>query len=293
MVTQQTQSTQREVRKQKRELEQKNQVYRKAKRSRKPYYLIGSILLVYLFFFCSNLIFPQGEVHKAGATKPGEAVPFAENRTVTLIQATYSPDQELMEIVLQYTNENYDNVNDYYYTMTLAGADTKGLTVNPRFEEPLITVLLIPNLPEDYRELTLLFAPKTVSMDQITDDITGTVVLNEYNVIEGTVDRSKTKSAYLKERLEVILASYEKTLQRQEKQKAKLENRIEALLSEQDAFQENKRYMTEEEVEQGEDLLLKNETELMEVREELKQQEARIKETKKLIEDAKETYQQI
>ena len=31
MVTQQTQSTQREVRKQKRELEQKNQVYRKAK----------------------------------------------------------------------------------------------------------------------------------------------------------------------------------------------------------------------------------------------------------------------
>ena len=136
MVTQQTQSTQREVRKQKRELEQKNQVYRKAKRSRKPYYLIGSILLVYLFFFCSNLIFPQGEVHKAGATKPGEAVPFAENRTVTLIQATYSPDQELMEIVLQYTNENYDNVNDYYYTMTLAGADTKGLTVNPRFEEP-------------------------------------------------------------------------------------------------------------------------------------------------------------
>ena len=70
-------------------------------------------------------------------------------------------------------------------------------------------------------------------------------------------------------------------------------NRIEALLSEQDAFQENKRYMTEEEVEQGEDLLLKNETELMEVREELKQQEARIKETKKLIEDAKETYQQI
>ena len=268
-------------------------MYRKAKRSRKPYYLIGSILLVYLFFFCSNLIFPQGEVHKAGATKPGEAVPFAENRTVTLIQATYSPDQELMEIVLQYTNENYDNVNDYYYTMTLAGADTKGLTVNPRFEEPLITVLLIPNLPEDYRELTLLFAPKTVSMDQITDDITGTVVLNEYNVTEGTIDRSKTKSAYLKERLEVILVSYEKTLQRQEKQKAKLENRIEALLSEQDAFQENKRYMTEEEVEQGEALLLENETELMEVREELKQQEARIKETKKLIEDAKETYQQI
>ena len=59
MVTQQTQSTQREVRKQKRELEQKNQVYRKAKRSRKPYYLIGSILLGYLFFFCSNLIFPR------------------------------------------------------------------------------------------------------------------------------------------------------------------------------------------------------------------------------------------
>lgn len=279
--------------KQRRELEQKNKVYRKAKRSKTPLYLMGTILLVYLFFFCSNLFIPQGEIHKETTTRMGEEVPFAENRTVTLIQATYSPKQQLMEIVLQYTNENYDNVDDYYYTLTLAGADTKGLTVKPRFEESLITVLLIEDLPKDYKELTLLFAPKTVAMDQITDEITGSVVLNAYNVTEGTVDTTKTKSAYLKERLEVVLDSYQKTLQRQEKQKQELEDRIDALLAEQEAFLENKRYMTEEEVQQGEAMLIENETELMETREELKQQEAIIKETEELIRDTKEKYQQI
>lgn len=59
-----------------------NRIYRKAQRGEKMWYGIALVLLIYLFFFCSNLILPQKLTPKNAVTKLGETQNFAENRSV-------------------------------------------------------------------------------------------------------------------------------------------------------------------------------------------------------------------
>lgn len=270
-----------------------NRIYRRKQRSGRVWYGIGLVLLIYLGFFCSNWILPQQLTPADAVTRPGEARSFAENRSVRLLRATYSPEQEVMEILLQFTNENYDNVEDYYYALELAGAKAKGLQVEPIFHEPLVTVLRIEHLPRSYQELQLYVAPKTVPMEQVTDAITGTLTLNRYNVTEGRINRRKTRTGYLKERLDSVIADYERIQKRQERVQADYETKIAALEAENQEILENRRYRTDAESRKKEEIRLDNEEQISELRELVKQQEQKVEATRREIQNAMKKRQSL
>lgn len=275
------------------EQQEANRLYRKPQRSGKVWYGIGIVLLIYLGFFCSNWILPQQLTPADAVTRPGEAQNFAENRSVRLIKATYSPRQEVMELLLQFTNENYDNVEDYYYALELAGVKAKGLQVEEVFHEPLVTVLRIEDMPRSYQEMQLYVAPKTVPMDQVTDSITGTLILNRHNVTEGQIDRKQTRTGYLKERLDAVITDYEKIQKRQEDVQAEYETKIAALEAENQEIVENRRYRTDAESRRKEEDRLDNEEQISELRELVREQEQKVAATKREIQKAMEKRQSL
>ncbi|MCU7378928.1 hypothetical protein OBO34_11230 [Clostridiales Family XIII bacterium ASD5510] len=275
------------------EIAEKNKVYKKANRSRANYVGVGLVLFIYLFFFLSNQVLPQKMTEAGSVTKLGKEYDFAENRTVSLIRATYSEEQEMMEVLLHFTNKNYDNVNDYFYTLALSGTSTKGKMVEEVFNEDLFTVLRIKDLPKRYREATIYFAPKVVPVDAITDKLTGEIILNTHNVTKQHINLHKGRTDYLKERLNSMITYYEKVLQRQEAILEDLETRAAALTSENEEISENKAYMTEKEIRQREETVIDNEDQLMEVREQIKSENEKIKRTKAEIEQAKAKRDQL
>lgn len=275
------------------EQQEASRLYRKPQRSGNVWYGIDLVLLIYLGFFCSNWILPQQLTPAGAVTRPGEAQSFAENRSVRLIKATYSPRQEVMELLLQFTNQNYDNVNDYYYALELAGASTRGIQVEEVFQESLVTVLRIEKLPRHYQEMQLYVAPKTVPMEQVTDSMTGTITLNRYNVQEGRIDRGKTRTGYLKDRLDAVIAYYEEILNRQEGVQAEYETRIEALEAENQEISENQSYMTDAESRKKEEVRLDNEEQISELRELVREQEQKVAATKREIQTAMEKRQSL
>ena len=111
----------------------------------------------------------------------------------------------------------------------------------------LVMVLRIEHLPRSYQELQLYVAPKTVPMEQVTDAITGTLTLNRYNVTEGRINRRETRTGYLKERLDSVIAGYEMIQKRQERVQADYETKIAALEAENQEILENRRYRTDAE----------------------------------------------
>lgn len=275
------------------EIKEKNKIYNKQKKRKSKFYIIGAVVLVYCFFFLSSLILPAQRTDADHVTKIGEEISFAENRTVTLVDAKYSKEQEMMEVVLHFTNQNYDNVNDYYYALTLTGASTKGLEVQEVYNEDLFTVLRVKDLPKNYTEMTLLFAPKTVELGKVTDDITGSVILNKYNVSADTIDVHKGRTEYLAERMNTVIITYEKQLKRQENSLDELLQKKTAIESENSEFEKIKKYMTDQEIEQKELVIIENQERLVEIQEDIKTQQIKISNTKQKITDAKNKMEQL
>ena len=269
------------------EIKEKNKIYHKQKKRKSKYYLIGAVVIIYCFFFLSSLILPAQRTDKADTTPVGEPVPFAENRTVTLVDAKYSKEQELMEIVLHFTNQNYDNVNEYYYALTLAGASTKGMKVEEIYNEDLFTVLRVKDVPPKYTEMTILFAPKVVDETDITDEITGTVTLNKFNVTSATIELNKARTAYLAERMNLVIANYEKQLSRQKNKLEELQQMEAAIISENEEFEKNKKYMTDQEISEKELVIIEKQDTLVEVREDIATQKAKIQNTQDKIDESK------
>lgn len=265
---------------------EKNKIYLKKQKEKRIYIILAAIVSIYCFFFLSSFILPQKTTSAEDVTVIGKEINFAENRTVTLVRADYSGEQKMMEIVLYFTNQNYDNVNSYYYAFSLTGASTKGLVVDEVFNEELFTVLRIKDLPKDYGEMTLYFAPKTVEESQITDEITGTVILNQYNVEKKSIDLNKSRRDYLIERLELVIGEYKTTLERQTKKLEDLQTTAAALETENKEIKENKLYMTDYEIQQREQTIIENEDMLVEVKEEIKLQEEKVKATRAEIKAA-------
>lgn len=275
------------------EIKEKNKIYSRQKNRKSKFYIIGAVVLIYCFFFLSSFILPAQRTDQENVTQVGEAVSFAENRTYTLVDAKYSKEQEMMEVVLHFTNQNYDNVNEYYYALTLTGASTKGMVVEEVFNEDLFTVLRVKDVPSNYTEMTILFAPKTVSMDKVTDENTGSIILNKYNVCESEIDLNKTRTEYLKERMLAVIESYEKQLSNQKKKLEELEQTKEAIMSENEDFEKNKKYMTSQEIQQKELVIIENQDRLVEITEDIEEQKVKIENTKAKISEAEAKVKQL
>ena len=70
---------------------------------------------------------------------------------------------------------------------------------------------------KNYREIEFMLAPKVGDINEISDEMTATVILNKYNVdTVNKINTSKTKTDYLQERLVGMVDQLKDRLERQE-----------------------------------------------------------------------------
>lgn len=266
----------------------KNKVYQENQKSKRYIVIAIVIFVIYVFFFTSKLIIPDPITDKNLVTKFGKETDFAENRTYTLISAQYSEEQKMMEVVLSLNNKNYDKIDDYFYAITSTGANTKKITINEIYNEELFTVIRLENVPKKYGEINLMFAPKTTSLEDVTDEQTGSIIINKYNISNvDNIDLNKTKSGYLKERLDGMITSLENRLDKQQNRLDELKTKAAALQEDIDSFESDKKYMTNDEINNKQEIVLQNQTDIKEINAEISKQESKIKATKVKIKDAK------
>lgn len=272
----------------KKEILEKEKIYHERKKSRMPIYMSIVVLIIYAFFFTSKLTIPQPISSKEQVTELGYAEEFAENRTVTLVSAEYSKEQKILELVLNFKNKNYDNVNDYFYSLTSTNADPADIKIDEIFNEDLFTVIRLSNVKKNYREIEFLLAPRIGEISDVTDDMTASIILNKYNVtLVDRIDTSKSREDYLKERLARLVDQLEKNLKRQEKKLEKLNDQKTAFKVEINNSQKEQKYMTAEEIAESNTRNEENQERILQVEEDIRKQESKIAKTKKEIEDAK------
>lgn len=269
------------------DINEKNKIYAaKRKGKKKRNIAIGAVLCIYTFLFASSFVLPSELSSASEVTEMGSEIEFAENRAVTLVSATYDESKELMELVMNFKNNNYDNIDDYYYAVELAGTSSRGVITNEIYNDNLITVIRVEHLPKNYDEMTFLFAPKAGELTTVTDEMTGEIILNKYNVTIGSVDLNKSKTDYLIDRMDSIIKNYEKRLERKNKQLKEVENRISALEGEIADLEKNEMYMTEEEIARKQQTILNNQDEIVEAQEELNKYKAQISQIEEDIREA-------
>lgn len=243
---------------------------------------------IYLFFFTSRLILSEPISSAVETTEIGKNVQYGEQRAFRLLEAVYSPADECMEIVLELSNGAYDNVNEYYYAAEIINGNSSDLDIQEVYNEDLLTVLRVFNVPERYKELALYLAPRTVAQRDVTDEMTGTVILNERNVISGKIEFNKTESAYLEERLSVIIKAQEKELKQAEKEKSKIKTQISVVENARAELEKNRAYMTDSEIAEKEEAIVYDEQEKAILEEDLEQINNNIEKLQQEIASAKE-----
>lgn len=272
-------------------LEEYKGLYKKNNRNRNL--LIGGIivLLIYIFFFTSKITISPNISEEA--TNIGQKYEYGTQRSYDLINATYSKEDKAMEVVVEFKNSNYDNINDHYYAAEILNGNSGKLEVKQIYNEDLFTVIRIFNVPKRYKELTLYFAPKTVAMEDVTDDMTGSIIINKKNVKLGDINFEKSKTSYLKERFDAVMKRYMKELKSLEKEYDSLKNELSAIEKDRQSFKENQAYMTAEEIRVQEENQVFNTDEEARIKVELAEKEKEIDNLKSEIKATKEKKNNI
>lgn len=258
--------------------------------------LIGIIIvvLIYVFFFTSRLTLSPRISSAVETTIIGEQVEYGDQqRSYRVIDAIYSPEQKMFEIVFDFQSLAHDNVNDYYYAAEILNGNSGKLDINEVYHEDLFTVIRIGNVPKRYKELTFYFAPKLVPQEEVTDDMTGSVTLNRRNVTIATMDFNKDKTKYLEERVDTIVADTEREYKKLKKECDEIENEIAAIDNEKKMLEENKEYMIDTEIKEKEDELEEADAEREKLSTDLAQKQAELKQLADEIKSAKEKQTQI
>lgn len=273
----------------KKEVLEKEKLYHEKRKTRMPIYIVICVLLVYVFFFTSKITIPQPITNETNVTILGKEEEFANNRSVTLVSAEYSREQELIELVLSLKNDNYDNVNNYYYALTAVNERSSKIKIKEVFNEELFTVIRLYNVKKNYREIEFLLAPKIGEISDVTDDMTANIILNKYNVTSvNKIKTDKTKMDYLQDRLIGIVSQLEEKLHRQEENLEKLQIQKSSLEEEIINSEKEQKYMTEKEIQEAADRNQSNQDLIDETIMTIEKQKKKIEKTQAEIKDAKE-----
>lgn len=273
----------------KKEVLEKEKIYHEKRKTRMPIYIVICVLLVYVFFFTSKITIPQPITNETNVTILGKEEEFANNRSVTLVSAEYSREQELIELVLSLKNDNYDNVNNYYYALTAVNERSSKIKIKEVFNEELFTVIRLYNVKKNFREIEFLLAPKIGEISDVTDDMTANIILNKYNVTSvNKIKTDKTKMDYLQDRLIGIVSQLEEKLHRQEENLEKLQIQKSSLEEEIINSEKEQKYMTEKEIQEAADRNQSNQDLIDETIMTIEKQKKKIEKTQAEIKDAKE-----
>ena len=273
----------------KKEVLEKEKIYHEKRKTRMPIYIAICVLLVYVFFFTSKITIPQPITNETNVTILGKEEEFANNRSVTLVSAEYSREQELIELVLSLKNDNNDNVNNYYYALTAVNERSSKIKIKEVFNEELFTVIRLYNVKKNFREIEFLLAPKIGEISDVTDDMTANIILNKYNVTSvNKIKTDKTKMDYLQDRLIGIVSQLEEKLHRQEENLEKLQIQKSSLEEEIINSEKEQKYMTEKEIQEAADRNQSNQDLIDETIMTIEKQKKKIEKTQAEIKDAKE-----
>lgn len=232
------------------------------------------VLAIYIFFFTSNLWINRPLLP---ASQIGEKISYMDQRSYRLVSAVYDEDKKEMELVLDLENNSLDNINDYYYSLTMKRGNTKKVEIKEVYNNPLLTVIRLKNIPSRYREIEFLFAPKITKIEKITDDMTGIIRLNKNNVKVAKLKANKSEKDYLKERIESLILSLDKKIEKNNKNIKGYKDNISAIDSEKKYYNENKNFMSEDEIKSEERKIEEFEFKISEINSELEKARNRVK----------------
>lgn len=224
-------------------LRDKDKIYKESKiAKRKTVVMLSIIILVYAFFFTSKLIIKEP---LSEATTVGVPLTYTMDRGVTIYDAIYDEDAELLEIVLNFTNSSGDDVNDYYFFLTAEGRYRyDDITVDVIYEDVMITVLRIPI--KEFREAKLVFAPKVAEVSKVPENLVGTIVLNCDNLSYEKI-KERTREDYIAYRYEVSIMQLKNEIANTEEEIKGYNEKIKALEKENKELSDNMKYYTKEE----------------------------------------------
>ena len=225
--------------------ENKNRMYNATKRRHtKRLLLLGTVFLLYAFFFTSKLTIPQT---LSEPTDVGVPLTYTPDRGAIIYAATYDKEAELLELVFNFSNSSNDNINNYYFFMLAAGRHNyDDLHVDVIYEDTLITVLRIPI--KKFDEARLVFAPKVADrVEDVPNNVVGTLIFNRNNLKYEHIDTGKSREDYLIYRYEATVTSLKAEISATRNELEKLKNRRESLKNENIELEENMQYFTDDE----------------------------------------------
>lgn len=202
---------------------------------------ISFIIIVYMFFFLSSNF-----VHEpTPATPLNEPLMFdEETRSVTLLEAEYSPEQQIMEVKIQLHNSDFDGIETYAYYVDILRGNNSRLEIEEVAHSDIITVVQIHHLKPRFKELTLNLAPQ---LDEITENNLTSLVITKDNY--SVVSEIKTLKAqdYLIEKLHLTIEQLQLKISETEELIKQKEEEISAAEKKNADLEKSKVFFTTEE----------------------------------------------
>lgn len=252
--------------------------------------IIGSILfllILLVFFLLSNIILPAKLAKKSEVTHIGSNYEFDYLRSFTVYEIAYSKSQQMLEVVMEFENENYDGIDDYFYAFSAIGSSTKNTKIDEIFHDSLITVIRITGV-KPFDEAELLFAPKYGKLSEATDSQTGIITINKYNAnYVDHIDTTKTKVQYLIDRIEIIIKKLEKKLNAENEKLQNLKKQITGLENENIELENNKSFLTNDEISSVDAKIIKNKEMINKTNDAIRQKERQLEELGKQLNEDK------
>lgn len=115
--------------------------------------LVGVMVLIFIFFFLSPVLFTGGAKDVGDPTPVGSAVSLDDGSTLTITSWKYAPAQNCMEIKMSMNNEDYAESGGYdFQAKTKRGSDAQ-LSVTPLVSDSDYIVLLVQGIPARFTAL--------------------------------------------------------------------------------------------------------------------------------------------
>ncbi len=245
--------------------------------------VLGTFLLGgYLFFFTSNMIFPNHT--KYMFTPPGQVANFSSTRTVTLERWNYSPTQKIMELIVTMENNDFDSNNEYQSScvINVKGKEYQAV-MTPIINEENYYVMQIKNVPNNFSQATLQIKIKN-------DDTSKTVRLytnqDEIKLVDNIT--AKTKNEYVKEQTQDNMKQYKAVIVELQNKNDEILIQISNIKTANQKLEDDKKYQTENEIAETNQKINRNNSEMKKLQETIKANEGLITEHQLKLDKAKE-----
>lgn len=252
---------------------------------------IISIVILYMFFFMSSVIFQKKPPIEF--TKLNEEQSLGEYRTVEVESWKYSKSQQLMEVQIGITNNSADGNDTYDYSSLvnyqLESKGKESLPVEIKFQEFNFAVIWIHLVPDDFNSCSLDIYTKEKKPNDVS------VFTNVDKVEKVKKIKEKSEAQYHIEQIERNIKSEEKDIVKIKHKIKLIEKDILNINKNIKNLQNNEAYQSAAEISESEktiagynEQIKSKQNEIAQCRSSISTGKSHIEEYKKLIEKIKQ-----